>query len=434
MVIKFDPDKIQAYSNNLAEKNSFCKERSFSINAILSIFDKDANGIISQKEFDAVSEKDYNTFVEELCKHNKEQGNDEQYNSIPSYKKLISFIKNRSYIRISQLENFEINQGNENNVYNDMSDKHFKETKHLKDISQMSEEEIINELTSYGIPIQNNKKSALKRALESAREQRILSDENSSVVDGHIGTYIQPEGNKSCTILAHLDTLTDEEVQNMYKKRIDNDGNVVYDVTLTKDNGEKVTVTVTEKEIYDGEIEINEDGIKKTISNFTSGDADVRMFEMAYVKAMGSEITQLGEWAYKTQNRLNNTNSTFSYRQDLEKIKDFSTIPRNSIISLLDEDERKQKNLPDSITFAKENGENVELKMTPFGLRITQNGSTIDVAPAHAIQIKGYNKEDNTLTISGNNFENMSELKIPAYPEVLAYFELDTIYGKPFGI
>jgi hypothetical protein len=109
--------------------------------------------------------------------------------------------------------------------------------KDLKDISMMDSEEIKAELVSYGVEISEENKDnkiKLKNLLINARNIIANEDKNSDIIDFHIGTYTQGKS-KYCTVLAQLDTMTDDEIKDMIQIKKDSDNKLSYYVTFPQD-------------------------------------------------------------------------------------------------------------------------------------------------------------------------------------------------------
>ena len=109
--------------------------------------------------------------------------------------------------------------------------------KNLRTISLMSYEEIKAELELYGVEIPEefkNNMNKLKALLNDARNTIAIEDKDSDIVDFHIGTYIQGES-KYCSILAQLDTMSNDEIEDMIQIKEDSDNKLSYYVTFPQD-------------------------------------------------------------------------------------------------------------------------------------------------------------------------------------------------------
>lgn len=409
----FSFQNVQDYITRMFETvaNKNLKSPSTNTASVLSIFDTNFDGKISKKEFEGVTEEQYNKFVAQLEQYNK--ANSDDFNSkIFTFKELKDFMAG-GHISMENLES-------EGFSYN-LRDKNLQETKKLPEPEQMSNEDIIAELKEYGVDNVSTGRKKLLNTLNDQRWQRALFDEGSDEVDGHIGTYNQPNGSMMCSLLAQLDTMTDEEISKLYTEKTDNNGKKYYEVKFPNAPS---SVTVTAEEIDNGEITLTEDGEERVFSDFTTGDADVRMFEMAYLKAFGAELMERGDWAYNTQNNLNSdTSVTYNYTQRAEDITDYTSIPRNTIFSILTPEEQAGKNLSSELELS--NGQ--KLTITPFNdIKISGNGQSYTITPYHALQFRGYDSEAKEIILSGNSANNLSEIRLPADPKLLGYFQLDT--------
>ena len=118
--------------------------------------------------------------------------------------------------------------------------------KDLKTVSSMSSEEIKAELKSYSVEITEKAEDniiELRKLLNNARNTIAIEDKNSNIIDFHIGTYIQGES-KYCTVLAQLDTMTDDEIKDMIQTEEDSDNKISYHVTFP--NGDATVISEEE--------------------------------------------------------------------------------------------------------------------------------------------------------------------------------------------
>lgn len=410
----FNIDRVKEYVSKLSENlsNKSLKIPENNTAAILSIFDTNVDGKISRKEFESITEEQYNKFVEQVEQYNTKNPTD--FNSkLFGYNDLERFLED-NHITQNELEGMTYQYT--------LKNKNLPETKTLKDAEQMSNEEIIEELKQYGIDEISTNRKKLLNTLKDVRTQRAIIDENSDIIDGHIGTYTQPEYNNMCTLLAQLDTMTDEEISELYQEKIDINGNKYYEVKFP---GAQQAVIVSAEEIENAEITITENNKERVFSDFTKGDADVRMFEMAFIKAFGPEVMDTGDWPFNTQNRLNQDYSRpYNYTQNAENITDYKSIPRNAIFSVLTSDEQSDKNLPKELILS--NGQKLNINQFNEIVISDENGTSYKVVGGHALQFRGYNEATNEIILSGNSMNNLSEIRLPADPKLLQYFQLDT--------
>lgn len=322
------------------------------------------------------------------------------------------------------------------------------EVHNLKDISQMTPDEIHEELTTYGVTISSSEERNIAN-LTRARDVRAVHDKGSDDVDGHIGTYIQGQS-KYCTVLAHLDNMSDEEIQSMVQTKTDENGQKVYVVTFPSDQGtEGNSVVVTEAELKSGEITVTEgNGEQRTLKDFPKGDADITMITMAYVKRFGSNISDNGAWIFNVENRFAMPGTQqFKDNQFLEDITDYSTLVGRSICflnegeiarkgyevkSLTNEDlswisnttERNSASACAGLVTTLSDGRNVCI--TKNGI-ILSDGTKIE--NYHAMSVKGYDAQTKELIISGSEFNNMTQVRVPV--ELLKFMETAGHEGFP---
>lgn len=417
MVDKFCFNRIEEYLSKLSNNtigSTRTKEPTYNVAAVLSIFDTNYDGKISKKEFSNISKEYYENFLQQMEEYNRENPTDCN-SKLFSYNELKGFLDD-GHITQNELEGM-------TTQYN-LKDKNLPETKTLKEPKQMSDSQIQEELSEYGIEDIPTKRKKLLIMLNELRTQRAIYDENSDIVDGHIGTYAQPENNNMCSLLAQIDTMSDEEITKLYQIKTDANGNKFYEVKFPQ---AQEAVVVTAEEIENGEIIINENGETRVLSNFTKGDADVRMLEMAFIRSFGAETMLNGAWGYNTQNRLSSDN-LYGYTQNLENISDYNSIPQNAIFSLLDNDEQNSKNLPKETVLS--TGQKVTINLINELVISDNNGNSYTIVPQHALQFRGYDENTNEIILSGNSMNNLSEMRIPADPQLLKYFQLDTMLDK----
>ena len=409
------------------------KQHDFNLNAIFSLFDKNHDGKISRNEFKQVSKAEYTNYVEQLKNHNSQNGNSASNNSIWTYEQIENSLDD-AFFTTDEAE--EILDGIE--AQNDVLSgaRELKEEHHLKDISQMTKEEMIAELESYGINAENMKDVKIKRTLESAREERIKHDISSDEVDGHIGTYSQGKS-LYCTVLAQLDTLSDKEVTELFthdprEPKIDSDGKKYWEVKFPCDDNNDKTVIITEDELNDKTIVVEENGTMREVADFPEGDKDVTLLTMAFVKRFGTHITDNGAWAFQSKNKfVPSSESIYMDNQHLEDftIDDFKNMPAHSQISLLNREELARKGIDTS-------GENIDLSWLPPKERLSvlepwasfelsngvkgcigkagiQLSNGTKIVGFHALSVRGFDEETNELIVSQNEFGNLSDLRIP---------------------
>ena len=461
-----NPDLGQTAEQRARKDIEQMSSSNFNIRAIFSIFDANNDGKISREEFNMVSETEYNSFTNGLKQYNQQNRRADANDNIWSYAKMQTYINDHvspdviteDEVLLDNIEAFYMEKENsKKNVHKDYSGTHgLEEIYNLKDISQMSAEEMVAELQSYGIKPKSLNTESLVFELTDARRERAIHDVGSNKVDGRIGTFAQ---NKTgvCTVLAQIGAMKEEEIKQLYVFSEGHD----FDNPMTAENGEKYwdirfpidgengqTIRITENEIKSGKIEMEELGQKVTVREFPEGDWDITAITMAFVKRFGSGIVQSGEWAYITRNRFTKPEETkFKDNQYLEKITDYKSL-EGSVIGGLNSDELKRKG------FEVKNLQNEDLSWIPNKTNRTiarmsegfiytlQNGLKACVSKhgvflsdgrkieqKHAMEIRRYDEQTNELLISGSEFTNISEVRLPV--ELLQFFETASIPGTP---
>lgn len=324
------------------------------------------------------------------------------------------------------------------------------EVHNLKDVSQMTLEEMKEELKSYGVNAGVEKESVIKAELQNAREERAVYDKGSDVVDGHIGTFVQGQS-LYCSVLAHLDNMSDEEMQSMVQTKTDTNGQKIYVVTFPSDRcTEGNSVEVTEAELRSGEITVTEEsGEQRTLNDFPKGDADVTMITMAFVKRFGTKISDKGAWIYNTENRFAKPGTQpFKDNQFLEDVTDYSTLVGRSI-NFLNSDELRRKGNDvksslenEDLSWIKDNTHRRMVQRSEGFVTTLSDGRKACIARHgillsdgtkienfHAMAIKGYDAQTKELIISGSEFNNMTQVRVPV--ELLQFMETGAPEGFP---
>ena len=325
-----------------------------------------------------------------------------------------------------------------------------KEAKHLKDISQMSDDEIVQELNGYGVDAKveegTSTQVALRTLLLEVRNERARTDINSDEVDGHIGTYVQGAQNAFCSLLSQLDTMTDAQIQDMIETKTNDNGEKVYSITFPIDKGTARSVEVSESELKSGRITVLHEGQEETTNSFPTGDEDVTLICMAYVKRFGGDIITHGAWQYDTQNAFRTLQETeLKDNQHLEDM-DLKTLGEHNTIAILSLEEIARKGVeleqitPEAlegfpaniIAYAGREGILSEVSdgrkayICDQGIFLS-DGTTL--SPGHAMSIRGYDDATGELVISGSEFNNMSEIRIPG--ELSRYLEAASTAETP---
>ena len=302
--------------------------------------------------------------------------------------------------------------------------------KKLRTTSMMSHEDIKKELESYGVEIYDEWKdntSDLRILLNRARNTIAIKDKNSNIIDFHIGTYIQGES-KYCTVLAQLDTMTDDEIKDMIQIEEDSDNKISYHVTFP--NGE--TTVISEEELNSWTI--NKEWEDITLNDLPKWDKDVKLITMAYVKTFWTHIVGNWEWQYKAQNKFRKPGEQLYDNQYFEDIQDYSNLPKYSTISVINSDELKRKGfefkvrtkeevswIKDAITKseATSNGWWASIITLSNDKKVCITATYMYISDwtlipvGHAMTIRWYDETSEELIISGNEFNNISEIRIP---------------------
>ena len=366
-------------------------------NAILALFDKNNDSIISRKEFNSISKAGFDNYVKGLNEYKKSIGKKEctlSYDDISRY-------LDDDFITADELE------GNVNS-YN-IKNMKFEENMKLKDSSQMNLDDIKSELKIYGVPQDEldaiNYEDA-KDLLKDLRYQRVLHDDGSDKVDYKIGTYTQGKNNL-CSFLGVISTFTPEQLQQIYKKKTDENGKVYYEVIFPNDRNSGMSVKITEEELNSGEITFEEDGNEMTVSELPEGDKDVTLLTMAFMKRFGYGVYRWGASPYEIKNMLKAPEEV-SYKEDKNLTPEIiQNLPVNSAIALLDEVDLEKKNLPTEFI---ELPDGMTGEFEEYSLKLS-DGTVIQ--RYHSLAVKGIDTETQEIILTGNEFTNTSELRVP---------------------
>lgn len=405
----FDLKKIEKYVKKVQEKDK--KEyqiprlpNCFTVNALLSLFDKNHDGVVSKKEFNNITAEKYSIFTKELNKYN--QKNNETNEKIYNYEELKNFLDD-GYINSRELS--EKSQKYLNKT------KNFPEEKSIKNNEIMTKDEIKTELQSYEIDDETIK-SILEQDLKKAqftlfkiRREKNDIDKNSNIVDGHIGTFSQGHNN-NCTLLSLINDLSDEELKNICSKKQDKNGKTHYIVNFPEDNGKK-PIKITQDEIDNKSIKYK----NKEILGFSTGDNDMTLLEMAYIKRYGLNMKKYGERPptvlERFQNPKNNNTPTNYYDSIDENMLLDDT---HKEIMLTDRDYLKQNKHFFAKNFALKNGITINLTTEQNrGQRdIAEFSNGITLWGEHAYSVKSYNPKTKEVTLV-DPAENSTDIIVP---------------------
>ena len=452
------PDSGQTAEQRANEDFTQMPDENFNIRAIFSIFDKNCDGKISKEEFEKISKNEYNQFISELKNYSQTRNTLHNNDSIWTYGQLQGYLNHvladEGAYAISEDEAFFDNIGTSLiktlDIIPDDQQKFYREkynndqTLALKDISQMSQDEIIAELKEYGIDTENNNIKELKRRLTEQRNNRAIYDSKSDEVDGKIGTFIQTGNNKLCSVLAELMNMNESQIQELYGEtgniplaKTDENGEKYWEIQFPIDKGTDTKIKITEAELKSGQITFTENDEERTLGGiFPRGDADVTLLSMAFVKRFGTSILRGGAWAMQTKTKF--SQEKYYDNQHLELIKNHADL-EHSQINMLQIDEIKRKGIEckslskEDLSFiAKEAKLAVSMSdglvttltdgrkacISKYGIYLS-DGTNIE--PGHAMSVSKYDSESKELIIISNEFGNLSQLRIPE--ELLVYFE-----------
>ena len=409
----------------------------FNLNALFSIFDKNYDGKISRTEYEKVSQDEYSNFVKNLKEHSEINTN-----SIWTYEELNQYLDDKFITS----EDFD---GETGKNYKLKTDK-LAEVKTLKDINLMTMEEMLSELQSYGYENQDNiSERKIKNILAKLRTERTKYDENSDVVDGHIGTYTQGKS-YYCSLLAKLDSMDDKQIKDLFvfdegcdfdNPMLDDNGEKYWKIKFPVDIGTEDFVIITEKELQNRAVTVLENGNEREVADFPEGDEDVILLTMAYVKRFGTNITDNGAWLFETQKNFTKPDElTEIDNQHLEDLEDFSRITENYALNLLNKDELERKGISTDSSSADLSWLSPEQRFNMveiWGSFVLSNGikgcygksgillsDGTKITGFHALSIRGYDEERKEIIISGNDFNNLTETRIPI--ELAKFLEISS--------
>ena len=394
-MVDFNAKKIEKYSENIRQqqfKNG--AERvivnEFNTDAILFFFDKNKDGKISKQEFEQVSKENYSLFAKDLSRYNASMG-DSSY--IYTYEELNKFLED------GIISNAELNDNPQKLLDKNLN---LKEQKHFKNIPQMSKEEIQSELELYRLKGQKG------LDLNKLRQERNNIDENSDIIDWHIGTFNQ--GSQcNCSLLARIENLSDEDLKNIYSKKQDKKGNIYYEVNFPSDNNKK-TVKITQEELDYMAIKYK----CNEITGFSTGDKDVLLLEMAYIKRYGTNIIKNGI-------SLNDSLRIFSKDENIQEYTEISeehlVNDKVKSVCLLSNEQLKQYRNIDNEDVVLDSGAKARLFEKNGDIEIVgqqrlklPDGTLI--YGKHAYAVKSYNPETKKVVLS-NPTENSTDIVVP---------------------
>ena len=291
------------------------------------------------------------------------------------------------------------------NKYN-LNIKKLPERKNLKDFFQMNDNDIREELYSYGLDSVTvtslNGSFRMHEAIIQGRKQVIDSDEGSNVIDWHIGTWSQND-NLICTLLAFIEGLKDEQLKNIYTE-VKAQDQTYYEVTFPRDKDSEQKVKVTMDELLGKTPMFLPD-------TMPSGDLDVTLLTIAYFKRFGTEIVTRGA---SGKDVLNNFYGDSIYDCD-NMIDPYDLESVGYIWSLLypyEIDEYKGLEFPYSLQDGKTLNWSGKFYTLSDGARIMR---------IHSFCYHGYDPTTDEIILTGNELTSISQLRLPS--ELADFFE-----------
>lgn len=394
-MVDFSAKKIEKYAEQIRLqqfKNGAGQVivNEFNTDAILFFFDKNKDGKISKHEFEQVSKENYSLFAKDLAKYNASLN---ESSHIYTYDELNKFLDD-GIIRDAELNDNPKKLLDEN--------LNLKEQKHLKNIPQMSQEEINTELKLYGLDGSDG------LDLNELRKERNNVDENSDIIDWHVGTFNQGS-HCNCSLLARIENLSDEDLKNIYCKKQDKKGNIYYEVNFPSDNNKK-TIKITQEELDYMSIKYK----GNEITGFSTGDKDVLLLEMAYIKRFGTNIIKNGMF-------LNDSLRIFSKDENIQEYNEIfeEHLVNNKVksVCLLSNAQLKQYRNIDNEEVVLDSGAKARLFEKNGDIEIVgqqrlklPDGTLI--YGKHAYAVKSYNPETKKVVLS-NPTENSTDIVVP---------------------
>lgn len=242
------------------------------------------------------------------------------------------------------------------------SDKTYTESNGLKPVSLMNIDEVLNEIQNLDLDFvytEDQDIKILRKTLLTLRYEQSTFDKNSDIVDYNIGSFNQGFFG-SCTMLSSINGLTENQLRQMIEEGVKNGKEGYYvtfpiDMHLNNNNGYTKTNTqfISKEELQSQEIVIED----KTLTGFSTGDLDVSLIEMAYIKRFGVDIVYNGA-------DLKIVREIFAFPEDnYRPISDSKTLPEDYMITeekLLEASQegkhavvalKHARNLPDNFSY-----------------------------------------------------------------------------------
>ena len=385
--------------------------------AILALFDRNYDGIISKHEFNFVTESQYYYYTLQVGDFlSKADYYSETWGDIPYYQDLEELLEDE-IISTEELVYFDANHSHSLQKKLEKNVSNLPEFKHLKDIYMMNYDELTAELKKYGAS--NHDIDSLKQLgndvyvnykmrliLDHIRERITLYDQNSDTIDFHIGTFIQGH-NGLCSFLASIETYSDERLRSLYSVKTDEIGEKYYEIMFPIDSADHKTIIITDSELNSGEViyDYDANGSPKIMSELPRGDKDVTLLSMAFLKRFGNQVYLHGEYMHITQNMLK-YNSEPEY-EDFDKLQpeDFAKIKPNSIIAVAN---LREKGYALGKYYQLCDGKIIGVSMLSIGIK-----GCCYISRAHAHSVRGYDKKTDELIICPIHNTSI-EVRIPS--------------------
>lgn len=401
MPIHFDPNRVARYvqkrDNNQEKQGIKAKPvaSNFS-NAVLAFFDRNADGIVTNREFFAHDKSKYDRYMAQLSQYIEEHPEyDDAWapeSEIRDYDSMLNLFNGKGYFVVNEISN-----GANNSASRLNTDMTIPEQRHKKNPDDLSAAERAEELNysngGVSIPI--------------LRQQINIFDENSNVVDHHIGTFNQ-NGLMTCTMLATLNLKSDDDLRELYQEKTDRNGETYYEVNFPNDDNKK-TIKIYQRDLDNKYIDI---GRGEIVKGFSQGDADVMLVEKAYIKRYGASIINGGSTREEAMNRLFKGANAISGTPTEEALQNGKPTTTGAMrIEELKEkyyDEEKQ-------CLILPNGQEIRIgqKEATDGTHTTlilPNG--VEIYGAHANSVSSYNPDTKEVFIT-NPLESSTDLPVP---------------------
>ncbi len=287
---------IHNYTSKAAKENF--KNMALGVNygswtdvAIMAFFDTNIDGIVTKEEFAAKSNSELTTYMNSLFDYYEKEGIQEKHLKSEEYAdRLKNLYNNKPFFGLAEL------------------------------------------FTKIGVFVYGNENDNEDEKTAYQKQLNNLNDENSNVVDWHIGTFNQGI-NGTCSLLAKIINMSDEELREFYT-RIEDENGIYYRFDFPGDNKEH-PVYVSQEELESGIVKLDETGERVNVG-CSEGDYDVTLIEMAYLKRYGDKITRNGDYGENVTRRLLNKKDVWI--NDGEKIKENLELEtnRHPVTSMID--------------------------------------------------------------------------------------------------